>query len=63
LRAARMPVQRDEPAYYPEPVGSGTGGRALRVLLLILLLMAVPIVSGYIAYKTTVGEGLWPLSL
>jgi hypothetical protein len=63
LRAARMPVRYDEPAEYRRPVGSGTGVRVLLILLLVLLLIAVPVVTGYVAYKSTVGEALWPPSL
>ncbi|MDT4988996.1 MAG: hypothetical protein QOI74_3090 [Micromonosporaceae bacterium] len=63
LRAARMPVRYHEPAGYRRPVGSGTGVRVLLILLLVLLLIAVPVVTGYVAYKSTVGEALWPPSL
>jgi hypothetical protein len=42
----------------PNPVG-----RALVTLLLVLLLVLVPLVSGYLMYKRTVGEPAWPIRL
>jgi hypothetical protein len=50
------------PAYRPPRRGGGVV-RAVRVLLMILILLAVPVVSAYVAYKVTVNEGLLPLRI
>ena len=70
-RGAPVPSQAP---YYTLPAGSAApvyatvarpsaAGRALRLLLLIVLLVGTPVVSAYVAYKLTVDQPLWPISL
>ena len=56
------PRSAGAPAYRPPRRGGGAG-RAVRVLVMILILLAVPVVSAYVAYKVTVNEGLLPLGI
>ena len=50
-----------QPAYARAPVGPNPVVRALVTLLLILLLIMVPLISGYLVYKQTVGEPAFPI--
>jgi molecular chaperone DnaK len=54
------PVLEPAPSAYRPPRRRSGAGRVFRILLLILLFIAVPLVSAYIAYMSTVGERLWP---
>jgi hypothetical protein len=45
---------------HPAERRGGGAGRALRILLLVLFLCAVPVVSAYVAYKLTLHETLLP---
>ncbi len=71
--ARGAPVPSQAP-YYTLPAGSAApvyatvarpsaAGRVLRLLLLIVLLVGTPVVSAYVAYKLTVHQPLWPISL
>ena len=46
----------------PEQRRSGVG-RAFRVLLVTLLVLATPLIAGYISYQVTTRAPLWPISI
>jgi hypothetical protein len=59
----RIPAPEPVEPSYAAPAAEGNPvGRALVTLLLILLLVLVPLVSGYVVYKRTVGQRLLPIS-
>ena len=55
------------PARPPATVASsargGGAGRALRVLLVTVLLILAPVLAGYVAFQLTTDHPLWPISI
>ena len=62
--AYREPAYREpayaEPAYVASAGRSGSAKRVLKTVFVTMLLVLVPIVCGYVAYRYTSGQGLLP---
>jgi hypothetical protein len=60
-RPAARPAAPVPAVDYDEPVRAGGGaGRAVRAILVTLLLIAVPLIAMWVTYRLTIGETVWP---
>jgi hypothetical protein len=60
---AYPPPRPSYPAPAPYPAPAGGFGTFIRRLFIAVVLLATPVVAAYLAYKLTLGEPVWPVTV